>query len=589
VNVLSQEITLRGIPISPGIAIGKPFFFSFEEDVILEKALAANQIDTEVKRYHEALSLSRTDVKRLQHQMEEEKVLEVVSILDTHLQIMNDPLLTAEVEKEIRKCKKNAEFILHNLVEQYQEKFQAMLDPFFRERGRDLFDISKRIHGHLCKNQRASLADIPSGSIVVARDLAVSEVAEAKIGSLAALLTEKGAETSHVAIVARTKGTPYIVNLDLSVLETCREGWIIVDGRTGDVILNPTREVLATYRKEIELLESQSRALEKLIILPSETLDGHTIRISANMEMMSELDKIHQYGDCGVGLFRSEYLFLSKRQFPNEEEQFSLYKNIVQKMQGLPIVIRTFDVGGDKPTMQDEVVPEVNPYLGLRAIRFLLKEKEIFKQQLRAIVRASMYGNVSIMFPMVSGLPELLEAKAIVREVQGEFCRSNNISMAPLRIGCMIEVPSAAIISDLLAKECDFLSIGTNDLVQYSLAADRTSQAVSTVYTPTHPSVIRLIKLIISQATQLGVPVAVCGEIAADPRFTPLLIGLGIHELSVASRYLPIIKHAIRSTTFLDAVELSEKALSLSTPIEIQELLAQEYQKHLPSALLHPN
>lgn len=587
-NSLLQEITLRGIPISHGIAIGKPYFFSLVEDIVQEKSVSSSLIETEIERYNEALSLSRQDVKRLQHQMQDEKVLEVVSILDTHLQIMNDPLLTTDVEKEIRKKKKNAEFILQKLVLLYQQKFQAMPDPFFRERGRDLLDIAKRVQGHLCKNQRASLADIPADSIVVARDLAVSEVAEAKIGSLAALVTEKGAETSHVAIVARAKGTPYIVNIDLSMIERFRDCLMIVDGRTGDIILNPAADVIESYQKEIEILENRSRALEKMIHLPSETVDGHNIRLSANLEMISELDNIHQFGDCGVGLFRSEYLFLSKREFPSEEEQFTLYKRIVEKMQGSPIVIRTFDVGGDKPPMQQDLIPEVNPYLGLRAIRFLLKEKEIFKKQLRAIIRASVYGDVSIMFPMVSGLPELLEAKAIVREVQEEFSRINNTYIKPLRIGCMIEVPSAAIISDLLAKECDFLSIGTNDLVQYSLAADRTSQAVSAVYTPTHPGVIRLIKLIISQANQFGIPVAVCGEIAADPRFTPLLVGLGIHELSVASRYLPIIKHAIRSISFVEAVELAEKALSLSTPVEIQDLLTSEYQKHLPDSIFYP-
>ena len=361
-----------------------------------------------------------------------------------------------------------------------------------------------------------------------------------------------------------------------------KDSWVIVDGRTGEIIINPNPETLSKYKQLRDQLHKHLEKLTKQGKLEAETYDGYRIQLSANIETFTELEMLHELGGSGVGLLRTESAFLAKETFPTEEEQFYIYSHFVEQMKGLPIVIRTFDLGGDKYLRNQQHVHECNPFLGCRAIRFSLKEKEIFKAQLRAILRSSALGDVSIMFPMVSSLSELLEAKALLQESRQELIARGEPMADRLPIGCMIEVPSAAIIADILAKECDFLSIGTNDLVQYALAVDRSNNALRDLYTPTHPSILRLIRFVVSEANHHEIPVTVCGEVAADPRFAPLLLGLGVHELSVASRYLPTIKNAIRNTSIVNASKLAEQALSLSSAAEIEELINREYRKNVP-------
>lgn len=581
-KVRTQETYLKGTPICRGIAIGKPFFFTFVEDEVPEFSIASHDIESEIVRYRKALEHTAQDIYKLHRQMEKEQILEGAAILEAHLQLMQDPIMTTGVEKEIRKSRKNAEYVFHSFVRTFQNKFNSIKDPFFRERFKDIQDISRRIMSYLRQSVRATLADILPGSIIFAHELTASDAAEANSSWVGAFVTEQGGPTSHAAIVAKAKGIPYVSNVDLESLAFDKCSMMIVDGRTGDIIINPSQQTIERYQELKEQLQSQMTKLEEYSVLCSETFDGYKVRLSANVEMANELEMLHQFGGNGVGLFRSEYVFLASNRFPTEEEQFEIYKRVVNKMKGLPIVFRTFDVGGDKCVLGTQALREENPLMGCRAIRFFLRERNIFKAQLRAILRASVYGDVSIMFPMVSALSELVEAKKMVKEVQAELEKEGIPIAKHHRIGCMIEVPSAAIISDLLAKECDFLSIGTNDLVQYSLAVDRGNHAMSFLYAPTHPSVIRMIKLIVSEANHQGIPVTVCGEIAADPRFTPLLLGLGVHELSVASRYIPIVKNAIRNTSIVVAHDLAERALSLSTAFEIQELLNEEYKKNVP-------
>ncbi len=578
----TQEIFLKGTPISRGIAIGKPFFFSLIEDSNPEFTVAHTDIGNEIERYRRAISRSKEDIVLLQKKLEHEKVVEGAGILEAQVHIMQDPMMTTQVENEIRHTRKNAESAFQRIMKQYQKKFNAIADPFFRERFKDIQDISRRVMAYLRESVRVSLADIPPNSIVFASDLTASDTAEANAASVSAIVSETGGSTSHAAIVAKAKGIPYVTSVKFNWKEAPKDALIIVDGRTGDVIINPAPETLQKYQVLRQQLLTHLHKLGTSGSLKAETFDGYSIRLSANIEMANELELLHQYGGNGVGLFRSEYIFLSNQSFPSEDEQYQIYRRIVEKMHGLPIVIRTFDVGGDKKMANKQAEEEDNPFLGCRAIRFLLKEPEIFKTQLRAILRASAYGDVSVMFPMISSLSELLAAKSILKEAQKELSKKGVVIPKPLRIGCMIEVPSAAIISDLLAKECDFLSIGTNDLVQYSLAVDRSNHAMSSLYTPTHPSVIRLLKLIVNEANNHSIPVTVCGEVAADPRFTPLLLGLGVHELSVASRYIPLVKNAIRSTSIVAASRLAEKALILPTAYEIEELLNQEYRKNVP-------
>lgn len=587
-NLQAQEICLHGLPLSHGIAIGYPHFFSHLEDLIPEYTVAVESIESEVQRYRHSLEACRKDLRRLQTQMEVEGAFEAFSILDTHLQMMQDPLLTKMVEEEIRSSKKNAEFAFNKLVEAYLKRFQAITDPFFRERSKDLKDISRRIMQDLKQCTKHSFDDLAENSIVITQDLASSDAAEAKSLLVAAFVAATGTSTSHAAIVAKAKGIPYVANIDISQIEDNK--LVIVDGRTGYVIVDPNEVTLEKYQVLKKELSLQYEMLVQTASLESITHDGHRIKLSANIEVVSELEKLHHYGSDGIGLFRSEYIYLTKQAFPDEEEQYTIYKKIADKMRGLPAVIRSFDVGGDKGIFHERVQHEINPYMGCRAIRFLLKEREIFKTQLRAIIRAAEHGNISILFPMISCLGELLEAKQLIAEVKEELSQEGLYNGKAIPIGCMIEVPSAAIITDHLAEECDFLSIGTNDLVQYSLAADRGNQALSELYSPTHPGILRLIQMVVTKAKPHNTPVTVCGEVAADPRFTQLLIGLGIDEFSVSPRYIPVIKQAIRSCKIVDAMQFAQEVLKLKTSAHVDRFLSEHALSHLPNddqTLLH--
>lgn len=577
----AQEVRLQGTPICRGVSIGKPILFLPSEDAVPVFTISEADIGTEILRYRLALSQSRSELESLQKELENQQSIEGATILEAQLQMMLDPMLTVHIENEISSTRKNAEAVFQSLMDHYQIKFSAMEDPFFQDRFRDIQDISRRVMGFLRAKQRASLINIPPDSIIFARDLTAADTVEANNACASAFVTEQGGPGSHAAIVAKAKGTPFVSSIPFQGIDLSKHSLAIVDGRTGEVILNPSMETLRKYQHERSKLQQHTEKLRAVKKLRSETFDGYTVRLSANIEMADELDILHQHGGSGVGLFRSEFICLSKDEFPSEEEQFEIYCELVKKMKGLPIVIRTFDVGGDKATGMQQETPENNPFLGCRAIRFLLKERIIFKTQLKAVLRASADGDVSIMFPMVSTLSELMEAKSVINEAREELQKEKK-KYGKLRVGCMIEVPSAAIIADLLAKECDFLSIGTNDLVQYALAVDRSNLEMSELYTPTHPSVLRLIKLIVHEATHQGIPVAICGEVAADPRFTPLLLGLGVQELSVSARYLPAVKTAIRNTSIVAASQLAEQAMSLSTAAEIQALLNMEYKKNAP-------
>lgn len=578
----TRQTKVQGVPICRGIAIGTPFSFTFIEDEIPEITIVPENIDNEISRYYHAIDQSREDIRQLQKKLDAEGVLDGVAILEAHLHILDDPLLTTQIEGEIRSKGKNAEFIFGEIISAYQKKFNSFTDPFFRERAKDVQDIKRRVMGYLRKSVRVSLADIPENSIVFALELTPSDIAEANSQHIGAFVTEQGGDTSHAAIVAKAKGIPYVSNVPFNQMKTAKAERAIVDGRTGTVILDPSPQNLLKYRDLRDQLFSHMQSLNKTEKLEAETFDGYAMRLSANVDVLNEMELLHQFGGCGVGLFRSECVFLSNETFPSEEEQYSVYRGIVEKMRGLPIVIRTFDVGGDKYIQAQDPTAEDNPFLGCRAIRFLLRERDIFKAQLRAILRASAHGDVRIMFPMISALSEVVEAKGVLEEAKEELRESGEPMAEEIKIGCMIEVPSAAIVADLLAKECDFLSIGTNDLVQYSLAVDRGNQMVSGIYSPTDPSVIRLIKLIVSEANHQGIPVTVCGEVASDPRFTPLLLGLGVNELSVTLRSMPVVKNAIRNLSIVAASQLAEHALTLSTAKEIEDLLIQDYKERVP-------
>ncbi|MFZ0566174.1 MAG: phosphoenolpyruvate--protein phosphotransferase [Chlamydiales bacterium] len=576
-----KEIRIQGYPICPGIAIAPPFFFVVVEENIPEFFVPDDQIETEVARYYRALKNSRKDLLSLQKHLQKEGGSEAADILGSHLEIMHDPLMTIKMEEAIRTQGKNTEYVFKTIIGEYKKKISKITNEIISERSKDLQDIYRRIIGHLRKNEQCNLIELNYRSVVFAHELLPSDTAEANTDLIEAFVTRSGAETSHVAIMARAKGIPFVTNLNFPNFSFSAKPLVIVDGRTGDVIINPEPDTLSHYRRERKKLKFQVKGLKKIGSLQAQTTDGYKVRLSINIERLNfnELNMLHEHGGEGVGLFRSEYLFLAREGFPSEEEQFVAYKSIVENVGDYPSVIRTFDIGGDKLGNFNLNRYEKNPYLGCRAIRIMLKEQAIFKTQIRAILRASAFGEVHILFPMISCVHELREAKAIVESAQSELLEEGIPFARNIAIGCMIEVPSAVITSDILAKECDFFSIGTNDLVQYALAVDRGNPAMSYLYTPTDPSIIRMIKRVVEEGDQAQIPVSLCGEIAADPTFTQLLLGLGVHELSLSFPSIPIVKNVIRHFSLAESRTLAEQVLSLETALEVEEALQKAYKK----------
>ncbi len=583
----AQEIHLLGEGISRGIAIGQPYFFSYGEREVPDYSIGDADREGELERFHIAIESSRVEIEILKLQLEGEGASDAVGILDAQILFFSDPTILEDISKGILEDGRNAEAVFKAVWKRYHDQFQSIADPFFRERFSDLQDLYRRVLRHMLGEEETSLLSLPHGAVVFAIDFSPSDLAGVQASNIGGFVAEKGGTTSHAAIVARAKGIPFVANLDISRIANSLEGPVIVDGRTGVVILNPKPATLEKYRIMQQRLAGMLDSLRAQSAYVTETFDGYMVHLSANLEDARDLPLLKEQGSVGIGLYRSEYLFLSQNAFPSEDEQFEAYKVVLDSMQGSPVVIRAFDVGGDKHAVEQVVRRELNPYLGCRAIRFLLHRPEIFRTQVRAVLRASAYGEVSLLFPMVSSLQELREVKNIIEEVKHSLLEQGHKVAPRLRVGSMIEVPSAALIADLLAAECDFLSIGTNDLVQYALAVDRSNDAMSGHYTPTHPGVLRLLKFIITQAHRRGVPVSLCGEMAADPRLTALLIGLGLYELSVATRHIPLIKNVIRRTSVIEARHLAEQTLAMSDSTQILQLLSSEYRRTVPEDVLY--
>lgn len=584
-----KETRLRGMPISKGIGIGFPIFFASQEEHVPEVAIPKKEVEQEIVRYRRALEMSRKDVESLQRLSLNEGEPEVVSILGTHLEMLKDPILTSGIEEKIREMQRNIESILQQIIEEYKIRFSSLQDQYFQERVRDIVDVSRRILGHLRPLERVKMEEMPHNSIILAHELVPSETVEANPSLVSAFVTTAGGVTSHAAIIARAKGIPYVANIDLKLLKQIEIHSLIVDGSDGLVIMNPTRQTLKKYQAMQRELQMNDKMLKSSSHLKGETVDGYEVRIFANLENPKEIEPLIKAGASGIGLFRTEYLFLSRKAFPNEEEQFAIYKKTVKALKGRPAVIRIFDVGGDKkvelhPSDPDRIYfsaigPELNPALGCRAVRLLLRYPHILDTQLRAILRASAFGEIHILIPMVSDLSEMRQVRQRVLQVQAQLKKEGIKTAERIPIGCMIEVPSAAIMCDAVAQEVDFLSIGTNDLVQYVMAADRNNAHTAELYFTIHPSILRLIRMIVAAATRAQKPVIVCGESAADPTMIPLLIGLGIRDFSVSARHIPLVKHTIRKWRILDASKLAETALEYPSAQELKEYLATEMSR----------
>jgi phosphotransferase system enzyme I (PtsI) len=571
----SGEQVLQGSAISKGIGIGFPIFIA-ASDVPQTSLLATGiEVEEEILRYRQALDLSRKDLERLQQLSSQGGPAEIVAILGTHLEIMKDPVITSDIEEKIRQTGKNTELIFQGLIDDYKERFNALQDSYFQERIRDIVDISQRILGYLRPTARLKMGDIPHGTVILAHELVPSETIEANSSLVSGFVTATGGLTSHAAIIARAKGIPYVANIDMRLLQITPVHSLIVDGGLGLVILNPTKATLQKYQSLQKQEMEAGKRLKKGTRLKGETIDGYEVRIFANIDKMDDVAEMLRHGSMGVGLFRSEYLCQPK-QFPSENEQFAIYKKMAKALRGKPLVIRVFDLGGDKQ-FGEEV--EENPAMGCRAIRFLLRHPLILEAQLRAILRASAYGEVHVLVPMVSDVSELLLVREKISQLQEILRKEGHKIAKEIRLGCMIEVPSAALMCDVIAQEADFLSIGTNDLMQFVLAADRGNPDTSNLYSFVHPSVLRMLRMIVSFATTARKPVVVCGEMAANPLLIPILLGLGISEFSVAARHIPLVKNTVRKWRLLEACKVAEKALTYPSAEALHEYLRLEASK----------
>ncbi|WP_420421199.1 phosphoenolpyruvate--protein phosphotransferase [Simkania sp.] len=575
-----EEIILKGAPISEGVSIGKLYFMEdFPDDIIPEFPIQSSDVENEIARYRKAVLSSREDLHTLQRFLAKEGSSEAASIIDTHIQMLEDPFMTTFVEKKIRQMMKNTESVFRTVMSDYEKEFSKIKDSFFKQRLLDVKDLSNRILRHLYPREQVTLSDLPEeGVVIFTKELVPSLTAESSASQVFGFITEMGGATSHAALIARSKGIPYISNIDVETLRQFEECDVIIDADQGMVILNPSLETIDHYKGKKERKKPAFQK-EKKDDSKVETLDGCAITLLANIESIADLDLIELYGANGVGLFRSEFLFFGKELHSfSEEEQYDLYLRVMENAKGRPLTFRTFDVGGDKGSIS-RYEPEPNPALGCRAIRFLLRNRDIFIMQLRALMRVSLEGDLRILLPLISDVTELIEAKELIQEVAIDLRKEGYQIADEIPVGSMIEVPSAVIICDLIAKECDFLSIGTNDLLQYTLATDRTHQDLHSFCKSSHPSIIRMVRQVVKEGVQSETPVSLCGEMAADPLMLPLLLGLGVRSFSCAPRYIPAIRNMAKRLTLAECQDQIEDIMKLETCQQVEQYLQERYEK----------
>lgn len=567
----NQPLVVQGIGVSAGVATGPVFLLTTEEDRVVERSIGEEEIAREIARFEEALIATRRQLHEIQRQVSEAIGQESASIFDAHLLVVDDRSLVEEVIRGLSVHKKNVETVLRIVADRYAQALLRVEDDYLRERAVDVRDVTRRILRNLSGSSSTSLARLQHPCIVVAHDLAPSEAAMINREKVIAFVTDLGSPTSHTAIMARALGIPAIVGLrDISVRVSPGDP-VLVDGGKGVLIRHPTREDLEQYGKVEASRRTIQHNLARLRDVPAETLDGYHVHLSANIELPSDVDSVLEHGASGVGLFRTEYLYLSRKTLPTEEEQTAIYTQVAERLRPAHAIIRTLDLGGDKFVSHVKMPQEVNPFMGWRAIRFCLAQPEIFKTQLRAILRASRVGNVKIMYPMISNLEELLKANELLEQCKAELRKKGQPFDENLDVGIMIEVPSAALTAHLLAPHADFFSLGTNDLVQYTLAVDRVNERIAYLYQPTHPAIIRLIKNTIDVGHQHGIWTGICGEMAGNPVMVPLLIGLGVDEFSVSASLVPVVKDVIRKLKFSESEALADAVLRQESASDVMQ------------------
>ena len=572
---------LKGIPASGGVAIGKGFYLNRVLPRSVRSTVGREQVEEEVAAFQRAVARSREQILLIRDGVADSSS-EHHQILSVHLALLEDSMLVEETVRTIRENQFAADWAFNKVLQNLLETFHRIEDPYLRERGHDLRQIGHRVLENLAGRPVDSVAAIRDPVVIVAHDLSPADTVQILKSPVLGFATDVGSRTSHTAITARSLGIPAVVGVEGATEEYRSAETVIVDGEEGVVVFDPTEETIREYQERRKAYAQRTRDLAKFARLPTVTRDGKTLLLLANIEFPEEADVALRSGAYGVGLYRTEFLFLNRKDLPSEEEHFETYRKVAEKFVRHPVTIRTFDLGGDKFTSQVELAEEMNPAMGLRAIRFCLKEKEIFKPQLRAILRASTYGKVRMMFPMISGVGELREAMAVVEEVRGELRRRRIPYDKEMAIGIMIEIPSAAIVADLLAREAGFFSIGTNDLIQYSLAIDRVNEHVSYLYEPLHPAILRLIRRVVEAGHDAGIPVSMCGEMAGEPFYSYALLGLGLDELSMNAAAIPRVKRILRKSVAYEAKEFAGELLLHATAAEIGRVLRKKVEDLFP-------
>lgn len=567
---------LKGIAASQGIAIAK--VYKLEQPVLKIVQTSANP-EEELKKLDSAFTKTIADIEQIKEVASKTLAEEELAIFDAHLMMIGDPEFRASIETEITSNSVNAEYAADCVSKMMISMFESMDDEYMRARAADIKDVSFRLLCNITGNEIPNLSTLNEPVVVVAKDLTPSDTGSLNKEFAKGFATEIGGRTSHSAIMARSLEIPAIVGVN-EILNTLKSGdLVILDAINGEVITEPTEEQIAEYTKRAEAFRANKEALKALKDKPSVSVDGHKVELVGNIGSPADVDAVNANGGEGVGLFRTEFLYMkSENDFPNEDMQFAAYKSVLEGMNGKQVVIRTLDIGGDKKLSYFQFEEEMNPFLGVRAVRFCLSRKDIFRVQLRALLRASAFGKLCIMFPMIATVAEFREAKAVYDEERAKLI-AEGVTVGDVQVGIMIEIPAAAVLADQLAKEADFFSIGTNDLIQYSMAADRMSQPVSYLYQPLNPSVLRLIKMAIDGAHKEGKWCGMCGEMAGDELAAPILLGLGLDEFSMSATSILPARKIINSLSYAKMKELAEKAVASSTEAEVVELIKNTISK----------
>jgi len=579
-------IIKQGIPVSPGVAISRAVVLDAEDAPVVRRTVLPHAVPHQANRFEAALQGSVEEIQRLKEQTSERLGGDLGRIFDFHLGMLGDKTLTDQIRQMIQREQVTAEYAVYTVMRETARKFSMIDDRVLQDRANDIWDLEHRILRHLFGTTQADLSKLDTDTVVVAHDLTPSQTASFDTARIKGLATDAGGRTSHTAILAHALGIPAIVGLEDITAEVASGDTVIIDGNRGQVIIDPNAAQLLTYRQELQKQAKLTTSLDELAGLPAVTTDDVEITLSANIEFPTEINGALDKGAVGIGLYRTEFLFLASPDIPDEQTQYEAYLNGINRLDGRPLTIRTLDLGADKVAAFDfgGTSSERNPFLGCRSIRLCLQNLPLFKTQLRAILRASAEGNVKIMFPLISNIMELRQAKMILSDVMEDLADQGIAYNPDIPVGIMVEVPSVAIQAATFCREADFLSIGTNDLVQYTVAVDRGNERIANLYSAAHPAVLDLIRNVVRAANRAKKPVSLCGEMGGEPEFIMMLVGMGLRELSITPPAIPEAKKIIRSVSIKQCQRVARRAISFDTDREVLNYLREEVRRIIPEA-----